>query len=167
MKKNNKLQGKLYLLIQLLTLNSAWSKMPHNPQWAVTVLVHSLLRSLVRLLARSLAHSLTPELMGKRFLSINWRTSRFHIVSAHCAILPTLVPWSVTPREKRSMARTRRKWSECSRSRWRTKRDSSSGRWRKTALACSEPSPTKSMATKICTTGGLVAQVIANNCNVL
>ena len=42
-------------------------------------------RAPLRSFAHSLAHSLIPELMGKRFFSMN-KTCRFHTFSAHCAM---------------------------------------------------------------------------------
>ena len=42
-------------------------------------------RAPLRSFARSLVHSLAPELMGQKFLSLNW-TRRFHSVSSHCAM---------------------------------------------------------------------------------
>ena len=69
------------------------------------VLGHSLLRSLatltlllaphcslcsrapLRSFVRSLALSLSPELLGKRFMAMEWMR-RFHIISTHCAMIP-------------------------------------------------------------------------------
>ena len=39
--------------------------------------------------ARSLTHSLTPELMGKWFMSTK-SVRRFHTISTHCAVLPSI-----------------------------------------------------------------------------
>ena len=52
---------------------------------ACSALLASLTRStaLIRSLARSLAHSLTPELIWKRYMSMNW-TRRFRTFSTHC-----------------------------------------------------------------------------------
>ena len=52
--------------------------------FACSALLASLARSAA--LIRSLARSLTPELMGKRFLSMKW-TRRFHTFSTLCASL--------------------------------------------------------------------------------
>ena len=44
----------------------------------------------------SLAHSLAPELMGKRFMSMNWMR-QFHTVSDHCASVGPSIRPSIRP----------------------------------------------------------------------
>ena len=61
-----------------------WAIRSSVPSFARTA--HSFACSaLIASSARSAQHSLTPELMGKRLMSMHW-TRRFHTDSTHCAV---------------------------------------------------------------------------------